>query len=237
MRKTLYIASEVRSGSTFIAESISYYLNERFGYEFWDLAQERFSGLHAESTADEIIGIQSNLYLNPEGWASSKIMCKALSIIKRESANSDAVKDAFFGQNAYWIVIRRKNKIQQAISLAMAKKSGLYHYYGDPNDAPDNNISSDSVEIEEALKSILLSDIYLESFASALPQDRRIEISYEEFLSDKIENINKLNMLCNFPPNEEATHEFNLAKIKQTAQSEKQIAHAKFVDWFLENYY
>ncbi|WP_155626350.1 Stf0 family sulfotransferase [Burkholderia diffusa] len=237
MRKTLYIASEVRSGSTFIAESISYHLNERFGYEFWDLAQERFSGLQAESTADEIIGIQSNLYLNPEGWASSKIMCKALSIIKRESENSEAVKDAFFGDNAYWIVIRRKNKIQQAISLAMAKKSGLYHYYGDPDDAPDNNISSDSVEIEEALKSILLSDIYLESFASTLPRDRRIEINYEEFVDNKIENINKIKMLCNFPIDKESINEINLAKIKQTAQSEKQTARIKFVDWFLKNYY
>ncbi|WP_334034155.1 Stf0 family sulfotransferase [Burkholderia cepacia] len=237
MRKTLYIASEVRSGSTFIAESISYYLNERFGYEFWDLAQEKFSGLHAESTANEIIEIQSNLYLNPEGWASSKIMCKALSIIKRESANSEAVKDAFFGDNAYWIVIRRKNKIQQAISLAMAKKSGLYHYYDDPNNAPDNNISPDSIEIEEALKSILLSDVYLESFANTLAQDRHIEISYEEFLNHKIENINKINMLCNFPIDKETTNEINLAKIKKTSQSEKQKARIKFVDWFLENYY
>ncbi|MGT0247066.1 Stf0 family sulfotransferase [Burkholderia pyrrocinia] len=237
MRKTLYIASEVRSGSTFIAESISYYLNERFGYEFWDLAQERFSGLHAESTADEIMEIQSSLYLNPEGWASSKIMCKALSIIKRESANSEIVKNAFFGQNAYWIVIRRKNKIQQAISLATAKKSGLYHYYGDPNDAPDNNVSFDPAEIEEALKSILLSDIYLEAFASALPQDRYMEISYEDFLKIKSEYINKINMLCDLPVDDEIANEVNLAKIKQTAQSEKQVAREKFIDWFLENYY
>ncbi|WP_179949793.1 Stf0 family sulfotransferase [Burkholderia sp. MSMB1459WGS] len=237
MRKTLYIASEVRSGSTFIAESISYYLNERFGYQFWDLAQERFSALHAESNTDEIMGIQSTLYLNPQGWASSKIMCKALSIIKRESTHSEALKNAFFGPNAYWIVIRRKNKIQQAISLAMAKKSGLYHYYGDPNDAPDNTITPNQAEIEEALKSILLSDIYLESFASTLPPDRHIEISYENFLETKIEHLNKINALCNFPTDEEATKEINLAKIKQTAQSEKKAARSKFIDWFLENYH
>ncbi len=119
----------------------------------------------------------------------------------------------------------------------MAKKSGLYHYYDDPNNAPDNNISPDSIEIEEALKSILLSDVYLESFANTLAQDRHIEISYEEFLNHKIENINKINMLCNFPIDKETTNEINLAKIKKTSQSEKQKARIKFVDWFLENYY
>ncbi|MDN7443029.1 Stf0 family sulfotransferase [Burkholderia cepacia] len=237
MRKTLYIASEVRSGSTYIAESISYYLNERFGYEFWDLAQEKFSDLHENSTEQNIMEIQSNLYLNPEGWASSKVMCKALSIIKRESRKSEIVQDAFFGQNAYWIVIRRKNKIQQAISLAMAKKSGLYHFYGNPEDAPDNGISSDPAEIEESLKSVLLSDIYLESFASTLPDNRCIEIYYEDFLKNNGNNINKVNDLCNFTTDEEITGKLNLAKIKQTAQTEKQATKAKFIDWLLENYH
>lgn len=127
--KFLFMASEVRSGSTFFAKLISSSFHKSYGEEFWDLSRELLSTLKDSSTRDEMLSITRNLYLNKSGYRSCKIMCAQLSIISREARKDQEIKDIFFGGNTYWIVFRRKNKIKQAISLAMARKSNIYHSY------------------------------------------------------------------------------------------------------------
>jgi len=48
-RKSLFIATEVRCGSTFVAESLAYELHNKFGFHLWDLAKERFAFLNEDT--------------------------------------------------------------------------------------------------------------------------------------------------------------------------------------------
>ena len=230
------MASEVRSGSTFIAESIAYELNKNCGYEFWGLTHEKFSHLSGDSDPAEILSTLSGLYLDKCGFASSKVMCKALSIIHREANKSSEVREAFWGDNTYWIVVRRKDRIKQAISLAVARKSQTYHFYDNPDKAPDRDMTVSDKEISDALQAICLSDVFLETFAQSLPENRSISIFYEDYMKDEVGHLNKIHALCGFEPIE-ADKYVNLAKLLPTGKQAKQQANVQFRNWFLENYY
>jgi len=153
--KTLFIASEVRSGSTYIAESLAYELESNFGFRMWDLAKEHFSFLDDCSSPDDIVKTWSGLYLDPSGFASAKIMCKGLSVLHRHASSAQDVQQAFFGESAYWIVVRRRDRIKQAVSLAIAIKTGAYHHYGNAEEAPDNGATVSNAEIDSALDMII----------------------------------------------------------------------------------
>lgn len=236
MRSYLFIASEVRSGSTFVAESIAYYLDRRSGLQFWDLANEHLADATAETSGQELLQIAQNLYLDSSGFASTKIMCKALSVLNKAAATSQEIKQTFFGDRAYWIVVRRRDKLRQAISLATAEKSGVYHFYGDPSGASDEAVTVSPVEVEKALKAIVLSDLYLDVFSRSLPENRVISLFYEDFVQDNGKYLNLVNELCGFPTDSDVSSCTNLAKLTRTGQKGKHQTYDEFCSWFLNNY-
>jgi LPS sulfotransferase NodH len=237
MRKTLFLASDVRSGSTYIAESLAYFFDKQFGFLFYDLASELFSHLDDSSSEKEIMERYNTLFLDKSGWASSKIMCASLSIIARESRRSISVQSTFFGQEAFWIIVRRRDKIKQAVSLAIASKSGLYHYYGDGEKSPDNEYQIGKQEIQDALKKIELSDTYLTIFKQLIPDAQYIEIFYEDFLDDEFQFINKVCQRSGLGNVTDTDSYMNLAKLRPTATEKKSSYAEEFKFWFLENYH
>lgn len=237
LRKTLFLASDVRSGSTYIAESLAYCLDRQFGYSFYNLAKELFSHLNDLSSAEKILEIYNTLFLDESGWSSSKLMCSSLSIIVRESRRSNAVQLAFFGEAAFWIIVRRRDRIKQAVSLAMARKSGLYHYYGDGEEYPDNKCELGKQEIQEALRAIELSDIYLTVFKQLIPCSQYVEIFYEDFLDNEVKFINQVCQLAGFGDAADPDAYVNLAKLRPTATETKSSYAEEFKFWLLENYH
>ncbi|MFX1671548.1 Stf0 family sulfotransferase [Paraburkholderia sp. A2WS-5] len=236
MRSYLFIASEVRSGSTFIAESIAYYINRRFNHELWGLAKEPWSHVDATTPASELLDIAHDLYLDRSGFASGKIMCKALSVLHKKALTSPEIKNTFFSENSFWIVVRRKDKLRQAISLATAEKSGVYHFYGDASNADDKEVTIEPVEVERSLKAITLSDLYLETFTRSLPKKQVLSFFYEDFMQDNGKYLNLINELCRFPIDPDALPVMDFAKLTPTGQSGKREAYEKFCQWLLENY-
>jgi LPS sulfotransferase NodH len=234
-RKYLFIASEVRSGSTYFAESLAYELGSNFKFATWNLTREHFSFLDNHSSSDDIIKTWSGLYLDACGFSTAKIMCKALSVIHRHASIYKEVQQAFFGENTYWIVLRRRNRIKQAISLAMANKTGIFHYYGEAENAPDNDTIVTIEEIESAMRMISLSDIYLEAFASTIPVSHIVSCFYEDFMEDEVSWLNRVHAMCGFPMIEQSTY-INQAKLKPTANEAKRAAYAQYRQWFLMNY-
>jgi LPS sulfotransferase NodH len=234
-RKSLFIASEVRCGSTFVAETLAYELNQNFGFHLWDLAQERFSRLDDGSTAEDALQIWRALYLDGSGFVCAKIMCKALSVLHRLARQSEAVRQTFFGQDAHWIVLRRSDRIEQAVSLALASKTQTYHFYDDPGAAPDRDATLTPGEVDWAFKAVALSDVYLEVFAKTAPTERKIAFEYHEFLDDQVGHLNRVHELCGFTRLHAPSY-VNLSKIKRTGGAVKREASEAFKAWFLENH-
>jgi LPS sulfotransferase NodH len=234
-RKYLFIASEVRSGSTYIAESLSYELDRNFGFAMWALAKEKFSQLDENSTSNDILKILNQLHLDKSGFSASKLMCKSLSVIHRAARESDDIRQAFFGNNCYWIVIRRRDRIKQAVSLAIARKTGNYHFYGDEREAPDNDVALTPSDVESALRAVVFSDVYLDVFASTLQRSKVVSIYYEDFLVDECKFLAQVHEMCGFDPIDGNSH-VNLSKLKPTGQKNKGDAYERFRHWLLANY-
>lgn len=232
--KALFIVSDVRSGSTYSAETFAYNINSSYGVEYWDLAKEPFSFLEDNSTADSILNIYDQLWINQANMKSAKIMCAASSIIYRESKKNKIIEDIFFGSSASWIILRRRNKFRQAVSLAVAKKSSLFHYYGNPTAAPDNGIKLTNQEIYEGYKSILLSDDFLDVFSSKVKNS--ITFFYEDFVGNEMECIKKIINSFSLPFQSENL-KLQPVKITPTAHEIKQSYEDGFRDFFLENYH
>ncbi len=234
-RKCLFIASEVRSGSTYVAEALSYAFHGTDGFELWDLAKEHFSGLNDDSTPQEALTILRSLFLDRSGFVASKFMCKSLSYLHRLAQASPELHAAFFGDDAYWVVVRRRDEIEQAVSLAMAAKSGVFHHYDESSPAPDADVTLTLEDLDAALKAIALSDLYLETFAASLPQKRVLTVFYKDFLADEAGYIAKVRQLCGFPKpeREEAT---GGAKVRPTGRRQKRREAARLREWFLANY-
>lgn len=231
-RKCVFIASEVRCGSTFVAETIAYELNKSCGSGLWGLAKEKFSFVDGNTSAEEILNTWSALYLDGNGFASSKLMCKALSFIYARAQDSDELREAFFGESAYWIVVRRQDRIEQAVSLALALKTNTFHHYGDPELAKDNAAELTLEEMDWALKAVSLTDIYLQAFAADLPKERTLAIDYNDFVADEAGYLEKVHALCGFPPFDGTTY-VNESKIRRTGRSVKQFYVEQFRHWFL----
>jgi len=234
-RKSLFIASEVRCGSTFIAETLAYELNRTFGFELWDLTKEHFRYLDGTSAAEDALKTWRSLYLDASGFVASKFMCKGLSMLHRLARRSEPVREAFFGRDAHWVVVRRSDRIEQAVSLALASKTGAYHFYDDPRQAPDHDATLTPPEVVWAFKALALSDSYLEEFARAPPNALKIEFEYNEFLEDQVGHVNRVHALCGFPALDRASF-VNQSKLKRTARALKNSASEEFRRWFLENH-
>jgi hypothetical protein len=233
-RKCLFIASEVRCGSTFVAETIAYELKKAFDFELWDLAKERFSYLDENSTPEQALETRAWLHYDISGFAAAKIMCKGLSHLHRLAQISSKVREAFFSDRIYWIIVRRRDRIAQATSLALARQTQMFHYYGDPELAADNAVELTLGEVDAALKAVALSDIYLEAFASSVTPERRLSVFYEDFIEDQPRDLARLHEFCGFPAFDAATY-INASKLKQTGGSVKRAYNAQFKRWFLAN--
>ena len=234
-RKSLFIASEVRCGSTFLAESLAYELHKNFGFHFWDLAKEHFSYFDEDTTPEQALATWRSLYLDGSGFVAAKLMCKALSVLHRLARRSEAVREAFFGEDANWIVQRRSDRVEQAVSLALARKTDTFHYYDDPRRAPDCDATLTPGEVDWAFKAVNLSDVYLEVFAKTPPTERKIALEYHDFLADQVGALNRVHRLCGFPLLHPSSYS-NMSKIKRTAGEVKKSASEQFKTWFLENH-
>ena len=233
-RKSLFIASEVRCGSTFVAETVAYELNKSCGFELWDLGHERFSFVGENTSADEILKVWSMLYCDRSGFVGAKLMSKALSFIYNRALDCDELREAFFGDDAYWIVVRRQDRIEQAVSLALALKTGTFHHYDDPALAKDNVAELTLEEMDWALKAVSMTDIYLQAFAANLPKERIVSIYYNDFVADEAGYLEKIHALVGFPAFER-TNYVNESKIKPTGRSVKRFYVEQFRRWFLAN--
>ena len=233
-RKCRFIASEVRCGSTFVAETIAYELKKSFEFDLWDLAKEHFSYLDPDSTPDRAMETWRTLYFDISGFVAAKIMCKGLSNIHRLAEFSPDVRDAFFGPRARWIVVRRRDRIEQATSLALARKTQNFHYYGDPELSTDSAAELTIGDIDAALKAVALSDVYLEVFAASLPPERCVSFHYDDFVQDQPGCLARIHEICGFP-SLDATNYVNDSKLKQTGGSIKKSYSAQFKRWFLAN--
>jgi LPS sulfotransferase NodH len=236
VRKALIIASEVRSGSTFIAESIAYHFEKTFGAVLFDLTKEPFADLCGASSHEQIMTTFNSLYLGHQGWVAAKIMCAALSVIVREARNADGLMQAFFGPDAHWIIVRRREKVRQAVSLAYARKTGDWHVY-DTAPADSKLIVATRKETEDALRSILLSDIYLESFRSFVSSDKVIEVYYEDFLLEPARLIERIYDVLGLVRPEGGVKYVDQTKIRRHSTGAKRQADLDFNSWLLENYY
>jgi transposase-like protein len=236
VRKALIIASEVRSGSTFVAESIAYHFHELFGDVLFGLTKEEFAGLRDTTSHTEILTKFNSLYLGKQGWIATKIMCAALSLIVREARKDEPLREAFFGADAHWIILRRRKKISQAVSLAYAKKTGDWHVYT----AERTNTDIPKVtykETEDALRSILLSDIYLETFTGLVSSDKKIEVYYEDFLSEPARLIEHVYDVLGITKPSDGIKYVDRTKIRREATGKKLRSESEFNSWLLENYY
>ncbi len=233
--KSLFIASEVRCGSTFVAETLAYELHQNFGFALWDLAREPFAYLDENTTADEVLNTLRSLYLDSSGFVSAKLMCKALSVLHRLARQSDEVRRAFFGESAHWIVLRRSDRVEQAVSLALASKTKTFHFYDDPGGAPDREADLTLGEVDWAFKAVALSDIYLEVFANTPATERKLAFEYREFLDDQVGHLNRVHELCGFTALPGRSF-VNMSKLRRTGGEAKKAVSAAFKEWFLENH-
>jgi hypothetical protein len=235
-RNALFIASEVRSGSTYIAEAIAYHFQNSFGYSLFDLTKEHFADLNDQSTAGEILGIYDSLYQDQRGWVACKIMCPALSIILRESRKSEHVYESLFGAHSHWIIVRRRSKIEQAVSLAFARRTGNWHSYG-ADDASSELLEVRPKDVEDALRAILLSDTYLEALAGFIPDQRKSVVHYEDFLASPLPFIARLSGVLRLPNVGDQVTYVDGTKIRRNAIARKHSAVVEFSSWLTENYH
>lgn len=230
--KHFFLASEVRSGSTYASELCAYSLKESHGLEIWDLSKEHFSHLHDGSRATDVRDVLNQLWTDPHGYRSSKLMCAELSIICRESDTAADINEIFFGSEAYWIVVRRRDLLSQAISLAFARKDGIFHAY---ESSVEHARAEDlqEADVEAALRALSLSDVYLDVF-SRRPQNciswyyEDIESNPKEFLEIIIQFLGLVSV-----------NNVNIANIKisRTASMEKDVVKENFSSWFLKNFH
>ena len=233
-RRCLFIASEVRCGSTFIAETIAYELKRSFEFDLWDLAKEHFSYLDHESTPEQAMETWRSLHFDVSGFVAAKIMCKGLSQLHRLAQISPRLRDAFFGERARWLIVRRRDRVEQATSLALARKTQTFHYNGDPELAADNSAELTIGDIDLALKAVALSDIYLDVFAGTLRPERSFPLFYNDFVENQPGCLARVHEMCGFPPLDAANY-VNESKLKQTGGSAKRAYSAQFKRWFLAN--
>lgn len=226
----LFVASEVRSGSTYVAELLAYSLFASGRGEAWGLTMEHFRHIDDLSTPEQVSGGLAGLWRSPEQLCATKLMASQLSVLTRCARADQDLCDLVFGQRAKWFVVRRRNKIGQAVSLAVARKTDQWHNYREIREECAIDVSI--ADIQSALKAVILSDCYLESFLS-LPATC-VELFYEDVIADPKQSIRdaltKAGLLS-----DPAAFRFGDSKLVPDRQAEKANLEAAFRHWLLEN--
>lgn len=233
-RKYLFLASEVRSGSTYVAETVAYSLEKTLGLQLFQLAEEKLSFSHEETSVSEVTCAIESLYLDRSGYAATKIMCAALSLLHNRAKFCEHLSEILYGKNTVWIIVRRKDKIRQAVSLAYSRKSGVYHHYDKERPAGDEGLRPTNFEISSALDAIIRSDLILEMFGRKVKS--KVEFFYEDFRADPLSHLRVIYDACGFSFPEDVASVQALCKLIPTAQSEKSSSAEDFSAWLLDNY-
>lgn len=233
--RNLFIASEVRSGSTWLAELIAYFAEHHCARMAFGLSFEFFRHLNHDSTAEDVCKEFDALWRDEGGLATGKLQCASLSIVCREAMRSTAVHDRFFGEDTLWIVLRRQDRLRQAVSLAAARRTGQYHHYGHAA-AQHGALDIPPVEVNAALKAIGLSDDYLRAFADFVPSGRVLRWEYNEVRADPEHHLRLLfdELGWRFP---EASDQVDRTKLMPWATSAKEQLAGEFSRWFLSSYH
>jgi Stf0 sulphotransferase len=237
-RNSLFLASSVRSGSTYVAEEIAYRLHNAAQLQFFNLTRDCFWSLTSRSTAEDVKQIFSGLYVDTSGWATSKIHCASMSVIKRESYRDESVREAFFGPTARWIFVRRRNVLAQAVSLAAAKKSGAWAVYSQPESAADSNVEISNDEVHRALGNILLDNIFLDTFERSLAPEQVIRVTYEDIESTGGRRVAAAVVeACGLDIALPLTDDGQVAKIVPSSRQRKISIEREFASWFTARHF
>lgn len=231
--KALFIASEVRSGSTYAAEAIAYSFAESFGVECWGLAHEKFAVLNGDCQPAKVRAILNELFINQAGFRCSKLMVKDLTVIFRAIDEDETIAEDFLSSSCAWIIVRKKNKFRQAVSLSYAEASGVYHNYTAEDSAPDYNISISPQDVKRRYLALAASDDYLSLFATKAR--RSVTIFHEDFVEDPLSTIKHIISSLNLPFDSQAV-EYSTPKITPTAQTGKRQLEKDFREYFLRNF-
>jgi LPS sulfotransferase NodH len=229
------LLSEARSGSTWIAELLAYHLDEHHGISMFDLTLEHFAGIQWNSSAQDVRDRLASLYVDPRGFRASKIFCPNMSVVCMLGQSDPRLLDAFFGPDTLWIVVRRGDRIAQAVSLAHAWTNDCFHRYEADQVAEATRVSPELVS--DALSAILRSDVYLDAMIEKIPPDRRIVVRYEEVLQDHAAFlVAALKLLgLRVPTNPESLRDST--KLMKLGTDTKQEDQQRFIDWLLCNHH
>lgn len=187
--KTVFILSDVRCGSTYAAELISYNFAKYLDFEIWDVAREVFQALGDESNSSDVATLHGNLWVNPQGWRGAMVKCGHMSRMIKLADQDPSVQHLLFGPSAYWIVIRRSDIFARAVSLAHAEASGRYHVYsGSGTPGSDYRVSLES--LRDCLGAVAIADYFI---SACIPQLKNvIEIEYDNIRADERRFVNTI---------------------------------------------
>jgi hypothetical protein len=119
----------------------------------------------------------------------------------------------------------------------MARKTGAWHVYESPDSSPDSTAEVTTTEINEALRAILMDDIYLEAFSRNLAPDRVINVVYEDVVQGARRATTAVIALCGLDVRLPRDKERKVAKVVPTATDLKVAFAQRFAAWFAENYH
>ena len=227
----LFLATEVRSGSTYICELIIELWKQSFNVDFSDLYTPAFRDCE-DSNNDQLIDIFENIKENNVGWKSSKIYTPELFHLLKRSSNCDELKEHLFGDKSYWIICTRTNVFAQAVSIAYAKKKSEWHVYDKDHKSKDIPITNQ--EILEAYKSVLNCNQFIES-ASYLIKNSLI-VNYESMRFSEELMLNNITNFVPFKRDEDAAYIYpkNL-NLKITDKDNKKKSLEEFKKYFALN--
>jgi len=92
-------------------------------------------------------------------------------------------------------------------------------------------------DVQDALRAILLSDTYLEALASFIPENRKLLLHYEDFLSSPPSFVGRLYAVLAPPKVGDQVTYVDETKIQRNATAPKRRAVAEFSSWLMENYH
>jgi hypothetical protein len=232
----LFIASEVRSGSTWIAELIAYHLEQQQIHDAFGLTKEIYSHLNYDTPISTLIDDFDGMWRDECGLATAKLMCHSISILNDLAQKSSEVKQRFFGVNSRWIVVRRRDRIAQAVSLAVARNSKIYHSYNNDDHAEENATETDLFDVNNALSAVIKSDVFLYAFTRNLPSWQVIEVEYESVMDRPDELLSSIYRLCNWPKPDGIIFD-DRSKLIQTSRCAKEQLKRTFENSLLTSYH